>query len=175
MAETDAHESAVAIAAELVAKSPADGYTLLMATTTLMFHPAVYPNLPYDPVNDFTSVGQLFEFPYYMVIHPSVPARNLQELINLARAQPGKLNYATVGNGSGQHMYMEIFKTQTKTDLTHVPYKGSAQAGTDLIAGQVQVMFQGSTFTLPQAKVGKVRVIATTGMQIGRASCRERV
>lgn len=154
------------IGTDAIAKAPPDGYNLVMVNQSgLVLNAAIRKSLPYDPVNDFTSIGQLFEFPYYLVIHPGVPARNLQELLALAREHPGKLNYATVGNGSGQHMYMEIFKTLTRTDLTHVPYKGSAQAGTDLIAGQVQVMFQGSTFTLPQAKAGKVRAIATTGSQ----------
>lgn len=155
-----------AIGTDFVAKSPADGLTLLLsAQSAMVFNVVLRKSLPYDPIADFSSVTMVFETPYYLVVHPSVPARSVTELLALARSQPGKLNYGTVGAGSGQHLYTEIFKSMTKTDIVHVPYKGSAQAGTDLLTGQVQMMLQGSGFTLPQAKAGKTRVLASTGAQ----------
>ena len=155
-----------AIGFEAAAKSAPDGYTLLMSNQSgLVFAPALKKSLPYDPLADFTSLGMLFDAPYYLLVHPSVPARTVTELIALARAQPGKLNYASVGVGSGQHLFTEMLKSATGMDLVHVPYKGSTQAGTDLVAGSVQVMLNGSGFTLPQAKGGKVRVLASTGSQ----------
>ena len=154
------------IGTDAVAKAAPDGHTLLMsAQSAVVFNAVLRKSLPYDPVADFSAITMIFETPYYLVVHPSVPARTLLELLALARAQPGKLNYATVGTGSGQHLYMEIFKGITKTDFIHVPYKGSSQAGTDLLTGQVQVMLQGAGFTLPQAKSGKIRVLASTGSQ----------
>ena len=154
------------IGTDAVAKAPPDGHTLLLsAQSAVVFNAVLRKNLPYDPLTDFSSISMVFETPYYLVVHPSVPARTVLELLVLARAQPGKLNYATVGTGSGQHLYMEIFKGITRTDMVHVPYKGSSQAGTDLLTGQVQVMLQGSGFTLPQAKSGKIRVLASTGSQ----------
>jgi len=154
------------IGTDAVAKAPPDGHTLLMsAQSAIVFNAVLRKSLPYDPLLDFSSITMLFETPYYLVVHPSVPARTVLELLALARTQPGKLNYATVGTGSGQHFYMEIFKGSTKTNFVHVPYKGSSQAGTDLLTGQVQVMLQGSGFTLPQARSGKIRALASTGSQ----------
>jgi tripartite-type tricarboxylate transporter receptor subunit TctC len=154
------------IGTDAVAKAPPDGHTLLLsAQSAVVFNAVLRKSLPYDPLTDFSSVSMVFETPYYLVLHPSVPARTVLELLALARTQPGKLNYATVGSGSGQHLYMEIFKGVTRTDMVHVPYKGSSQAGTDLLTGQVQLMLQGSGFTLPQAKAGKIRVLASTGSQ----------
>ncbi len=155
-----------AIGFEAGARAAPDGYTVLMSNQSgLVFAPALKKSLPYDPIADFSSITLLFDTPYYLIVHPSVPARSVQELLALARSQPGKLNYATVGVGSGQHLYMEVFKASTGTDLVHVPYKGSTQAGADLLAGQVQVMLQGSGFTVPQAKSGKVRALASSGSQ----------
>ncbi|MFM9971344.1 MAG: Bug family tripartite tricarboxylate transporter substrate binding protein [Burkholderiales bacterium] len=152
------------IGTDAVAKAAPDGHTLLFsAQSAVVFNAVLKKTLPYDPITDFSSISMVFETPYYFVVHPSVPAKTLQELLALARAQPGKLNYGTVGTGSGQHLYMEVFKGITKTDIVHVPYKGSAQAGTDLLTGQVQMMLQGPGFTIPQAKAGKTRVLATTG------------
>ena len=154
------------IGTDTVAKAPPDGLVLLLsAQSAMVFNAVLKKSLPYDPIADFSSVTMVFETPYYLVVHASVPAKSVQELLALVRSQPGKLNYATVGTGSGQHLYMEVFKNMTKVDMVHVPYKGSAQAGTDLLTGQVQVMLQGSGFTLPQVKPGKIRVLASTGPQ----------
>src|SRR4051812_4164819 len=153
-----------AIGFEAGAKAPPDGYTLLMANQSgLVFAPILKKTLPYDSLADFSPVSMLFETPYYLIVHPSVPARSVTELLALARSQPGKLNYGTVGVGSGQHMFIEVFKAATGIDIVHVPYKGAAQAGTDMIAGSVQIMFQFYGFTVPNAKSGKTRVLASTG------------
>lgn len=153
-----------AIGFEAAAKAPPDGYTLLMSNQSgLVFAPIVKKSLPYDPIADFTPVSMLFDTPYYLIVHPSVPARSVQELLALARSQPGKLNYATVGVGSGQHLFIEVLKAATKIDIVHVPYKGAAQAGTDMLAGSVQIMFQFFGFTVPNAKTGKTRALASTG------------
>ena len=153
-----------AIGFEVAARSAPDGYTLLMVHQAgLVLATASRKTLSYDPLRDFASISLLFETPYYLIVHPSVAARSVQELIDLARAQPGKLNYSSTGVGSGQHLFMERFKTLTRVNLVHVPYKGSSQAGTDLLSGQVQVMLQGPAFTVPQARTGRVRVLAATG------------
>jgi len=146
------------------ARAAPDGYTLLLVHQSgLVLAVASRKNLPYDPLRDFASITNLFETSFYLVTHPSVAAHSVQELINLAKAQPGKLNYGSVGIGSGQHLWMERFKTLTQTNFVHVPYKGSSQASADLLAGQIQVMFQGANFTLPQARNGKIRILASTG------------
>jgi tripartite-type tricarboxylate transporter receptor subunit TctC len=153
-----------AIGFEAGAKAPPDGYTLLMSNQSgLVFAPLIKKSLPYDSLADFSSISMLFETPYYLVVHPSVPARSIQELLALARAQPGKLNYATVGVGSGQHMFVEVLKAVTGIDIVHVPYKGAAQVGTDLLAGAVQIGFQFYNFSVPNAKSGKTRALASTG------------
>jgi tripartite-type tricarboxylate transporter receptor subunit TctC len=152
-----------AIALDAAAKSPADGYTLVMGTQSgLVFLTAARKSLPYDPLRDFASITMLFAFPFVVTVHPSVPVRTVQELIALAKAQPGKLFYASIGTGSGHHLATEIFKTRTGIDMVHVPFKGNAQAQTDLVAGQVQVMLEGPSI-LPLVKSGKVRALATTG------------
>jgi len=148
------------------ARSAPDGYTLLLVHQSgLVLALASRKTLPYDPLRDFASISLLFETSFYLVLHPSVAARSVQELIDLARAQPGKLNYGSVGIGSGQHLWMERFKTLTQVNVVHVPYKGSSQASADLLSGQVQVMFQGANFTVPQARNGRIRVLASTGIK----------
>jgi tripartite-type tricarboxylate transporter receptor subunit TctC len=158
-----------AIALEAAAKSAPDGHTLVMGTLSgLVLLTAARKSLPYDPIRDFASVSQMFSTTFYLVVHPSVAARSVQELIALAKSQPGKLNYASIGNGSGHHLVMERFKTSTGADMVHVPFKGNAPALTDLVAGQVQVMFEGPTI-LPHIHSGKVRALATTGRGRDRA------
>jgi tripartite-type tricarboxylate transporter receptor subunit TctC len=153
-----------AIGFEAGAKAAPDGYTLLMSNQSgLVFAPIVKKSLPYDPLADFTPITQLFETPYYLLVHPSVPARSVQELVALVRAQPGKLNYGTVGVGSGQHLFIEVLKAATGIDIVHVPYKGAAQFGTDLLAGSVQIGFQFYGFSVPNARSGKTRALASTG------------
>lgn len=152
-----------AIAVEAVAKSAPDGHTLLFGTNTnFVFLPASRKSLPYDPLKGVVSVTTASTAPFYLVTHPSLPVRNLQELLAYARAQPGKLNYASEGMGSSQHLAMELLKSRTGADLFHVPFKSTGPAMIDLIAGQVQLMFQGPTSTLPLIRGGKLRVIASS-------------
>jgi tripartite-type tricarboxylate transporter receptor subunit TctC len=150
-----------AIAAAEVAKAPADGYTLLMATNSPMSAvPAMKKNPPYDPVADFTPITDIGRYTFFIVVHPSVPAKTLGELIGYARANPGKLNYAT-GNTTGI-VSTAFFASQAGIQLVHVPYKGEPQAITDLIAGRVQLMFASSSTSVPQIREGKLRALVTT-------------
>jgi tripartite-type tricarboxylate transporter receptor subunit TctC len=158
-----------AIALEAGAKSPPDGHTLVMGTQSgLIFLTASRKTLPYDPLRDFASVTLMIATPFFIVVNPSVPASSIQELIAFARAQPGKLFYASIGAGSGHHLVTELFKTRTNTDMVHVPFKGNAPAQADLLAGQVQVMFEGPSI-LPHVRSGKLRALASTGRQRARA------
>ena len=150
-----------AIAATEVAKSAADGYTLLMATNSPMSAvPAMKKNPPYDPVADFTPITDIGRYTFFIVIHPSVPAKTLAEVIGYARANPGKLNYAT-GNTTGI-VSTAFFASQAGIQLVHVPYKGEPQAMTDLVAGRVQLMFASSSTSVPQVREGKLRAVVTT-------------
>lgn len=148
---------------EMVARSSPDGYTLVLATIAHNGAFAMYKGLKYEPATDLVPVSLIAESAGVLIVHPSVPARTLPEFIALARAQPGKLNYASAGNGSAIHMATELFKHMTGTDLLHVPYKGSAPAMADLLGGQVQLMFENIATALPQIQAGKVRAIAVTG------------
>lgn len=148
---------------EMVARSSPDGYTLVLATIAHNGAFAMYKGLKYEPATDLVPVSLVAESAGVLIVHPSVPARTLREFIALARAQPGKLNYASAGNGSAIHMATELFKHMTGTDLLHVPYKGSAPAMADLLGGQVQLMFENIATALPQIQAGKVRAIAVTG------------
>ena len=151
------------LGAEKAARSPADGYTLLMGHIgTLAVNPALYPKLGYDPVRSFTPVAWVARVPNVLVVHPSVPAKNLKELVVLAKSQPGKLAYGSGGNGSAAHMTMEYFKLQTGTSFLHIPYRGTAPSVTDLLAGQVQVLFTGVPALLPHIKAGKMRALAVS-------------
>ena len=149
------------ISAEVVAKAPPDGYTLLLATGTHAINPLVY-KAAYDIVRDFEPVTLLGSTPFVLAVHPSVPAHSVAELIALAKAQPGKLNYGSGGNGTPPHLATELFKSMAGVDLVHVPYKTVAAAITDLIAGQVQVMFTVGPAGLPQIKAGRIRGLAVS-------------
>ncbi len=150
-----------AIAAAEVAKAAPDGHTLLMATNSPMSAvPAMKKNPPYDPVADFTPITDVGRYTFFIVVHPSVPAKTLKELIDHARANPGKVNYAT-GNTTGI-VSTAFFASLAKIDLVHVPYKGEPQALTDLVAGRVQLMFCSSGTSMPQIREGKLRPIVTT-------------
>jgi len=152
------------IGADLAAKAKPDGYTLLMGTvSTHAINPNLYPNMPYDPVKDFAPVAMVARMPNLLVLHPSVPAANVAELIALAKARPGTLAFASAGNGTTQHLAGELFKKMAGVDMIHVPYKGNAPAVTDLVGGQVQVMFDNIPVSLQQVRAGKLRALAVTG------------
>lgn len=151
------------LGSERVAKSPPDGYTLLMGHIgTLAVNPALYPKLGYDPVRSFAPVAWVARVPNVLVVNPSVPARDLREFVALAKAKPGSLAYGSGGNGSAAHTTMEYFKLQTGTSLLHIPYKGTAPSVTDLLAGQVQALFTGAPALLPHIKAGKMRALAVS-------------
>ena len=152
-----------AIGAGAVAKAGADGYTLLISSnTTFTVNPALKSKLPYDAQTSFEGVGLIGTSPLVLLANPSLPANNVRELVALARAQPGKLAYASFGNGTTSHFAGEMFKVVTGTELLHVPYKGSAPAMTDLIGGQVQLSFDTNVAALPMLRAGKVKAIAVT-------------
>ena len=154
------------IGAELVAKSPPDGYTLLMGTVgTHAINASLYAKMPYDHVKDFAPVILVAGVPNVLVVNPSVPANNVQELIAYIKANPGKVNFASSGSGTSIHLAGELFKTMAGVSMTHVPYKGSAPAVTDLLGGQVQLMFDNLPSALPQIKAGKLRALAVTSAQ----------
>ena len=152
--------------ADLVAKSPADGYTLIMATVgTHAINMSLYAKMPYDAVKDFEPIVLVAGVPNLLVVHPSVPAKSVKELTALAKAQPGKLNVASSGNGTSIHLAAELYKQMAGVDILHVPYKGSAPAVADLLGGQVQLMFDNMPVSLPHAKAGKLRALAVTSLK----------
>jgi tripartite-type tricarboxylate transporter receptor subunit TctC len=148
---------------EFVAKSPPDGYTLLFALTAqYAVNPSLYPKLPYDPVKDYAPISLLANAPYLVVVHPSVPAKSVPELIALVKARPGQLAYSSSGNGSGAHLAGEMLRSLAHVDITHVPYKGAGPAMPDLIAGQVQLSFVTYTASGPHVKTGRLRALGVT-------------
>lgn len=151
------------IGTEAVSKSPADGYTLLMTASTFVQNAALSRTVPYDPLRGFTPIGLAAIGNLALVVHPSVAAKSVAEFIALAKAQPGRLNYASPGSGTPHHLAMELFKLNFGIDVTHVPYKGTAGAVTDLLGGQVQAMFLPVHVALPQARSGKLRILAAGG------------
>ena len=153
------------VGSDIVAKSAPDGYTLVMGVTgSHAINTSLYSRMPYDPMVDFVAISQVAVVPNVLVVHPSVPAKNLAELVALAKKEPGKLNYASLGNGTAAHLGMEMLKTEAGIDITHVPYKGSAPAVSDLLGGQVQMMVDGLPSALPHVKAGKLRAIALTSL-----------
>ena len=150
------------IGAEAVAKSPADGYTLLVATTAHAINPALFKSLGYNLVKDFAPVSQLTSGPLVIVANPSLPVKNVKELIALAKAKPGTLNYASSGNGQSTHLSAELFGTMAGVKMNHIPYKGSAPALTDVMGGQASLMFDTMLSAMPQVKNGKLKAIAVT-------------
>ncbi|AVS64779.1 ABC transporter substrate-binding protein [Paracidovorax avenae] len=149
------------IGAQIVATARPDGYTLMSADNALLaFNEHLFSKLPFSPEKDFTYIGGLSRFPLALVVHPGFEARNFQEFIAYARANPGKLNYASPGNGSPHHLAMEMFKNRTKTFLTHIPYRGAAPALQDVMGGQVPCMFLDLAAGLPVIQSGKVRALA---------------
>jgi tripartite-type tricarboxylate transporter receptor subunit TctC len=152
------------LAAEAVARAAPDGYTLTLGSTgPSAVNPALYAKLPFDLVRDLDMVSLVATGNSALALHPSVPAQSVKELIALAKSQPGKLTYASSGNGSSLHLAAELFKQMTGVDLVHVPYKGAAPAMTDLVSGQVHMSFAPVANVVPFAKAGKLRLLALTG------------
>ena len=146
------------------ARAAPDGYTLFMSTSGIQaINPALYAKMPFDPNKDLISVAPLVSLNNVLVVNPSLPAHSVKDVIELARKEPGKLTYASSGNGTSIHMSGAMFTYLTKTDILHIPYKGSAPAVTDLLAGQTNMMFDNIPSSLPHIKAGKLRAIATTG------------
>jgi tripartite-type tricarboxylate transporter receptor subunit TctC len=156
--------AAAIIATELAAKAAPDGYTLLMSSSgPLAVNPSLYSKLPYDPVNDLQPIALATKVPLFLVVYPGAPFKSLQELIAQAKANPGKINYASGGSGVTNHLAMEMLKTMAGINLTHVPYKGGPPAVSDLIAGHVTIMFETGPAVLPHVSAGKLRAIAAGG------------
>jgi tripartite-type tricarboxylate transporter receptor subunit TctC len=151
------------IGTDAAAKAAPDGYTLLMMSNTQTVNESLIPVRPFNLLKDFVPIGPINYSDLVLVAHPSVPAQNLPELIKYAKANPGKINYASSGNGTPYHMAGELFKYMAGVNMTHIPYKGSAAARTDVLSGQVDVMFDAVTTMTENIKAGKVRGLATTG------------
>ena len=155
-----------AIGASFVAKSAPDGDTLLLGTSSIMAaNPNLAINLPFDPVADFTPVSLVATIENVLVVHPSVPAKTVKELIAYAKANPGKLTYASSGIGSTYHLGAELFRSQTGIEWTHVPYKGAAPAIQDVLAGHVQLMFDNTSSAIPNIKAGRVRALGVASLK----------
>jgi tripartite-type tricarboxylate transporter receptor subunit TctC len=152
------------IGSELVAKSAPDGYTLLLASQTNAISASLYPRLNFAPIDDFVGISLLGREPGVLVVHPSMPVKNVAELVALAKQKPGEVNYASSGNGSGQHLFTAMFASMAGVQLVHVPYKGSGQATTDLLGGTVTMAIPGTQAMLKHIKDGKLRPLATTGV-----------
>jgi tripartite-type tricarboxylate transporter receptor subunit TctC len=151
------------IGAGEVARAAADGYTLLMGHIgTLAINPSLYPKLPYDPVTSFVPVALIARVPNVLVVNPAVPARDVRELIALAKAKPGALRYASGGNGSAAHIAMEYFKLRTQANIEHIPYRGTSPAVSDVLGGQVEMIMTGVPAVLQQVRAGKLRALAVS-------------
>jgi len=151
------------IGADKAAKAPADGYTLLMGHIgTLAVNPSLYPKLPYIPVKDFAPVAWVARVPNILVVHTAVPAKSVQDLIAYAKSKPGQLSYGSGGNGSAANLATEYFKMQTGTSIVHIPYRGTAPAVTDLIGGQIQLLFTGAPAVLGHIKSGQLHALAVS-------------
>ena len=154
------------VGSDVVAKSPADGYTLVMGVTgSHAINISLYSKMPYDPVKDFEAISQVAVVPNVIVVHPSVKAVTLKEFVALARREPGRLDYASLGSGTAAHLGMEMFKRDAGIFMVHIPYRGSAPAVADLIGGQVQVMMDGLPSALPHVKAGRLRALAVTSQK----------
>jgi len=153
------------IGADAVAKSPADGYTLLMGAFAHAVNPSLQPKMPFRTPDDFAPISLLVTVPELLVITPAHPAKTVADLVAMAKAQPGKLFYASSGNGSAQHLAAELFKLRTGTDIGHIPYKGGGLAVADVAAGHVPFYFGNMSAALPQAQAGRVRALAVTSAE----------
>lgn len=150
------------IGSDMVAKSAPDGHTLLIVSSTHVISPWIYKSIPYDPIKSFVPVTKLVDSPYVLLTNPKVPAKNVQEFIALAKAQPDKVHFASSGNGSAQHLIGGLFASMTKTQLKHVPYRSSSLAATDLVAGVVESSFAGVPNALAQVPNGRLNALAVT-------------
>jgi tripartite-type tricarboxylate transporter receptor subunit TctC len=151
------------IGSEIVAKAAPDGYTLLLASQTNAISATLYPKLPYDPIEDFAPISLIGREPGVLVVHPSLPVKSLQEFVAYVKARPGQVDYASSGNGSGQHLFMAMLASMTGMKLVHIPYKGSGQATADLLGGQVMASIPGTAGMVGHIKAGKLRPLAVTG------------
>jgi tripartite-type tricarboxylate transporter receptor subunit TctC len=155
---------------DLVAKAEPDGYTILMGPIGLAINPALYAKMPFDPIKNLAPIGLYAGVPNLLVVHPSVPANNLKELIAHAKANPGKLNYASNGNGTSSHLAAEMLKSAAGVQITHVPYKGGGPAMQDLIGGQVNMLFDQMPAVLPQVQGGRVRALGVSSAKRSAAA-----
>ena len=151
------------IGSEMVAKSAPDGYTLLLASQTNAISATLYPKLTFAPIDDFVGISLIGREPGVLVVHPSFPARTIAELVTYAKARPKEVNYASSGNGSGQHLFMAQFASMAGLQLVHVPYRGSGQATTDLLAGTVPMAMPGTAGMVAHIQAGKLRPLAVSG------------
>jgi tripartite-type tricarboxylate transporter receptor subunit TctC len=151
------------IGTELVAKAAPDGHTLLMAPPAFVINQSLFRKIPYDPFRDFTPITYVASSPLILVVHPSLPAKSVKELVALAKARPGELAFASSGSGSITHMSAELFLYMSGTRMLHVPYKGPAPGVIDLVAGRVQLMVTSAPITLPQIRAGRLRALGMTG------------
>lgn len=151
------------IGTEIVAKAPPDGYTLLLASQTNAISASLYSKLSYQPIDDFVGISLLGREPGVLVVHPSLPVKSVAELVAYAKERPGQVNYGSSGNGSGQHLFTAMFASMAGLKLVHVPYRGSGQATTDLLAGTVPMAIPGTAAMVKHVKSGKLRALATTG------------
>ena len=150
------------IGTEITVRAPADGYTIMITTIPLVVNPSLYTKLPFDVARDLAPVSLLAASPFVLVVHPSVPAKSVKELIALARSRPGKLNYASAGNGTNLHVAAELFKNLTGTDIVHVPYKGGGPALAAILGGEADLSFLGVVPVVPYVKAGKMRALGIT-------------
>jgi len=157
--------AATLLGTDLAAKAPADGYTLLMASSSYAINPHLQQKMPYETLKDHAPVTQAAFQPYVFAVHPAVPARSVKEFLALARAKPGTLNFGSPGAGSGGHLAVEHFRLASNTHMVHVPYRGAAPALTDLIAGQIQFMFPTMLAVAPHVKTGRLRSLAVTSLK----------
>jgi tripartite-type tricarboxylate transporter receptor subunit TctC len=154
------------IGMEAAAKSPPDGYTIVLGQTgPNSINPSLYDKLPYDALKDFAPITETTRYPYILVVHPSVPVRNIRELIALAKAHPNDLTYASAGNGAANHLAAELLKTMAQIKMVHVPYKASAPALIDVLGGHVSMMFDPIITCMPHVRTGKLRALAITSLQ----------
>jgi tripartite-type tricarboxylate transporter receptor subunit TctC len=151
------------IGTDVVVKAPPDGYTLLITSSSIAINPSIYPKMPFDATRDLAPISQLSTSSLIVVVHPSVPARSVKELIALAKARKGELVYASSGTGSAPHLSVELFSSMTGTRMVHVPHKGAAPATIDLLAGHVALMFNNLISAVPNVQAGKLRALAVTG------------